>query len=87
MTRQPALFARPRRKRRACLLTIEIGRRSAWLSVVGAGLVHAIDAVGSPRQWDPTRRQWMVPARRAHDLAAHCEHALGMAVAVVAVER
>jgi len=55
--------------------------------VDGAGLVDVLDYVQTPRQWDHRRRQWMVPVDRVDDVLARCEHQLGMAVTVTAVDR
>jgi len=89
MTAAPALFGRPKRRRtlRGRALTVETGRRTAWLGIDGAGLVDVMDFVGTPRQWDTQRRQWMVPVDRAADVIAACEHRHGMAVTVTAVDR
>ncbi len=89
MTRPRALWAPPRkpRTRRARHLLVEVGRRTAWLSMDGTGLVAVLDFVQTPRQWDHRRRQWMVPVDRVDDVLARCEHQLGMAVTVTAVDR
>ena len=87
MTGQPSLFTRPRKRRGPRHLTVEVGRRTAWLSMDGTGLVAVLDFVQTPRQWDHRRRQWMVPVDRVDDVLARCEHQLGMAVTVTAVDR
>ncbi|MBA3251457.1 MAG: hypothetical protein H0T66_14395 [Geodermatophilaceae bacterium] len=89
MTRQRALWAPPRkpRTRRARHLLVEVGRRTAWLTADGAGLVAVLDYVDTPRQWDYRRRLWMVPVARADDVLARVEHGLGWAVTVEAVDR
>lgn len=89
MSAQRALFAPKRKSRtaRAGHLTVEVGRRTAWLSMDGMGLVDVLDYIGTPRQWDHRRRQWMVPVDRADDVLARCEHQLRMTVTVTAVDR
>lgn len=89
MTAQRALWAPTRkpRPRRATSLHVEVGKRTAWLKVDGAGLVDALDYVGTPRQWDYRRRVFMVPIARLDDVLARVEHGLGWAVTVEAVTR
>ncbi len=79
--------SRKRRETRARHLTVEVGRRTAWLAVAGVGLVDVLDYVQTPRQWDHRRRQWMVPVDRVDDVLARCEHQLHMTVTVTAVDR
>ena len=89
MTPQRARWSPPRksRARRARHLHVEVGRRSAWLQVDGAGLLAVLDDVATPRQWDYRRRVWSVPIARVDDVLARAEHGLGWNITLEAVDR
>lgn len=96
MTRQRCLLEvspdrAPRQRRKSTApkgdrtVTAYIGRRTCWLT--GAGVVELLDRVGSPRQWDHLRRQWMCPVDRASDVLALAEHGNRQPTVVEAVDR
>lgn len=65
----------PKRRRRGCAssrpVTVEVGRRSAWLR--GPGLVKMAEEVGSPRMWCPRKRCLTVTIDRVGDILAMLE--------------
>lgn len=84
ITADPGL-RRPRHPKARGTITAEVGRRTCWWT--GTGIVGLLDRVGSPRQWDHLRRQWMCPVDRASDVLALAEHADGRPTIVVDVDR
>lgn len=79
-----AASARPRR-RSTSLVTIQVGRRSAW--VQGGGVAAVLDEIGCPRMWCPFRRCLTMPIDRVDDLLAILEHRDRRAVQLTAVDR
>lgn len=78
------LFTPPRRKTnrvRGRSLHVEIVKNSALL--FGLHLVGLIEGAQIPaRQWNPSRRTWMVSRLRVADLIAYAEHVEGRVVTV-----
>jgi len=67
-------------------LTVEIGRRTGWLT--GWGVVDLLNRTGCDRrQWDHIRRMWMIPVDRVSDVLALAEHADSRPTIVVSVDR
>jgi len=81
----PGLRRRRKQPTHGRTLTAEIGRRTCWWT--GPGIVDLLDRVGTPRQWDHLRRQWMCPVDRASDVLALAEHADHRPTIVMAVDR
>lgn len=76
------LFTTPRRKTnrtRGRALHVELARNSALL--FGPHLVGLIEGAQiSARQWNPSRRTWMVSRFRVDDLIAYAEEIEGRVV-------
>lgn len=76
-------------------LVVEVGKRTAWLldedsNGRGRGdrVFALLDSVQlEQRQWDSTRRCWMVPVDRADDVLAHAEYRERWTVETRAVDR
>jgi hypothetical protein len=78
------------RKRRApaggsSSVTIEVGRRSAWLR--GYGLSAVLDEIDSPRMWCPRQKCLTCPVDRVSDLLDVVEIRENRRVELVAVDR
>ncbi len=74
-------------KRRATsqVITIEVGRRSAWLR--GTGLAKVLEEVGCPRMWCWREHCLTVPVDRVDDILALVEHRHRRVVELSAVDR
>lgn len=81
------LFPAQRRRKSSVgrTVTIEVGRRSAW--VRGTGLAPLLDEIGSPRMWCTRQKCLTCPVDRVDDLLALLEHRDGRAVELTAVDR
>ncbi len=67
-------------------LHVEVGRRTAWL--FGDKTFALLDAVGlERRQWDASRRVWMIPMQYADDVMAYAEWKQRRVVTCTAVDR
>ncbi len=71
-------------------LVAEVGKRTVWLRDGDRGdrVFALLDAVQlEARQWDSTRRCWMVSVARADDVLAFAEYSERWTVTVQAVQR
>ena len=66
-------------------VTVEVGRRSAWLR--GTGLAPVLDEIGVARMWCPFQKCLTCPVDRVDDVSAIVEHRQRRFVEVVAVSR
>ncbi|MCU1614705.1 MAG: hypothetical protein JWO98_2245 [Frankiales bacterium] len=66
-------------------VTIEVGKRSAWLR--GQGLAAVLDEVQSPRMWCWRQKCLTCPIDRLDDVLAILEHRDRRHVQLVAVDR
>ncbi|MGY1845531.1 hypothetical protein [Modestobacter sp. SYSU DS0875] len=80
-------FPKPTRRRRSTsrTVTVEVGKRSAWLR--GAGIAPLLDEIESPRMWCPRHKCLTCPVDRVDDLLALLEHRDGRMVELTAVDR
>lgn len=60
-----------KRRQTSRIITVEVGRRSAWLR--GYGLARVLDEIGSPRMWCPRQKCLTVPVDRVDDVLAIVE--------------
>ena len=67
------------------VITIEVGKRSAWLR--GTGLAAVLDEIQSPRMWCPFEKALTCPIDRVDDLLAMLEHRDRRLVQLVTVDR
>lgn len=81
------LFPQVRKRRSGAsrAVTVEVGRRSAWLR--GYGLAALLDEVGVPRMWCPFQKCLTCPVDRVDDVLALVEHRDNRVVELVAVDR
>ena len=81
------LFSKPKRRRSggSQIVTVEVGRRSAWLH--GYGLAAVLDQVGVPRMWCPFHKCLTCPVDRVDDVLALVEHRHRRVVELMAVDR
>ncbi|MDP9460711.1 MAG: hypothetical protein M3Q22_10840 [Actinomycetota bacterium] len=80
-------FPPAKRKRRTAsrVITIEVGRRSAWLR--GTGLAKILEEVDCPRMWCWREKCLTVPVDRVDDILALVEHRDRRVVNLTAVDR
>lgn len=81
-------FPDGRRKRRSGAsrtVTVEVGRRSAW--VRGQGIAPVLDELGCPRMWCPFQKALTMPVDRVDDLLAVVEFRDRRAIELTAVDR
>ncbi|MBY3552699.1 hypothetical protein [Modestobacter lapidis] len=80
-------FPKQRRRRSGGdrMVSIEVGRRSAWMR--GNGLASVLDEIGVPRMWCPRQKCLTCPVDRVDDILALVEHRDRRMVELVAVDR
>jgi hypothetical protein len=81
-------FPDGRRKRRSSgsrTVTVEVGRRSAW--VRGHGMAQVLDQIECPRMWCPFQKALTMPVDRVDDLLAVVEFRDRRVVELTAVDR